>query len=212
VVLEGLVRLHSAQQDTSSGLLLLAILLSAADPPVRLAFLAGVPGEVLLRLLAEVAAADEGDKTGSSAHPTPQNRACSFKQWQAHQPGASGALDLTGALAQVAGRVSDVPSRQAVLQVLLWCFFEVVPPRQHQQQEEEEEEQQQQHEEGLQQGAACSSGSCSGGGVQCGMQAQQLLAAAQRGMLWAPSTGEGQPTMGMLKDLLVQPHTFLLLA
>jgi hypothetical protein len=150
-------------------LLLLSILLSSAPRPVRLAFLAGVPGEVLLRLLGEVAAGEEGVAQEGSAATHPLGHACSFHQWQAPGAASPGALGLADALAQTEGVVSQTTTRQAVLQVLLWCFCVVVPPLQ----------------------LGCSSRSSSGG-VHAVGHAQQLLLAAQRGALWAPCTGEGR--------------------
>jgi hypothetical protein len=174
VVLEAALWEHQGQRlgGMWSGLLLLVVLLSAADPTVRLAFLAGVPGGVLLRLLGEVAAGEEGTAREGS---TPPSTPCTFQQWQAKDTGPGGACVLAAALARGEGVLRPIPTRQAVLQVLLWCFFEVVP-QQEQQQEDDSK----------------NSSSGRDGGADGVQQAQQLLLAAQLGLLWAPGAGEGR--------------------
>jgi hypothetical protein len=174
----------------SPGLLLLAIMLSVADPTVRLAFLAGVPGEVLLRLLRDLEAGEEG-----AAKPAPKlagqtdgctAATCTFRLWQSGQ----GALGLQDKLQGAAGSWSRMGTRQALLQVLLWCFFEVVPLQQQQQQQQE------QHEEGkeaeAQQAAAASSSSSSSAssGRHSARHVQQMAAAARTGVVMEPLGGE----------------------
>jgi hypothetical protein len=167
-----------------SGLLLLSILLSAADPPVRLAFLAGVPGEVLLRLLAEVAAAGEGPderradvagQEGSTQDRAPDKAAAAvggFMAWRT----SVGALELGYHLLERRTAADAVPTRQAVLQVLLWCFFEVVPPQQQQQQQQEVD-------------STPTTDSSSSDALPA-EHMQVLRVAAERGALWSSSQGE----------------------
>jgi hypothetical protein len=183
VVLEGLMREQHTQglQRLGSGLLLLSILLSAADPPVRLAFQAGVPGEVLLRLLGRIAGVGATQEGGTPTTPPCSPRI--FQQWQVQGVGPPGATGLSAALAQGEGALSVIPSRQSALQVLLWCFFEVAPPQQQQQQEEKEEEQVSDQE-------AAESSSSSESVVPGVQQVQRLLQAAQGGAVWVPGSGE----------------------
>jgi hypothetical protein len=185
VVLEGLLRDEHVTGGwrLSSGLLLLAVLLSVADPPVRLAFLAGVPGEVLLRLLGEVAA---GGRVVEKAGTLTTTLSTVFQQWQAQGVGLQGALGLADALAQGQGVLRPIPTRQAVLQMLLWCFFEVAPPQQQQQQK------QQQQLDTPKQETADDSNSSSSRRVHNAQQEPQLLQAAQQGAVWMPGRLDGE--------------------
>jgi hypothetical protein len=85
VALEGCMLEHQGQRMgcTLQGLLLLAIMLSVADPLARMTFLAGVSGEVLLRLLAEVAAGEEGPRNRKARHLTYMGSCSSRHHWQA---------------------------------------------------------------------------------------------------------------------------------
>jgi hypothetical protein len=175
----------------SPGLLLLVVLLSAADPPVRLAFLAGVPGEVLLRLLGEVAAGEEGAaQEGDSAG---KRSAVQFNLWLVDE-GGEGALGLQDKLQRAAGSWKQINTRQAVLQVLLWCFFEVAPPKQQQQDDEEEEAVAGPEATASDRDSSSSSSSSgSGGGARSSHHSaehvQQLVTAARNGVLLEPHEG-----------------------
>jgi hypothetical protein len=179
VVLEGCVWEHQAGRlgGMWSGLLLLVILLSSAPRTVRLTFLAGVPGEVLLRLLTDVAAGGTALDASRAQAGMAGPKGClddavgAFMEWHTQAAGC-GALVFSDVLAGLSRAGDVIPTRQAVLQVLLWCFFEVVPPQQQQQQ------------------ATDGSGTSSSHGASSGEHAAALQLAAQQGALWASSQGE----------------------
>jgi hypothetical protein len=177
VVLEACLWEHQGQRTGGmwSGLLLLSVMLSMADPTVRMTFLAGIPGEVLLRLLGEVAAGEEGAAPAQAdiAGPGASRPAAKagFMQW----PSGCGALGLTAVLDQLGVAGVAIPTRQSVLQVLLWCFFEVASPQQQKQQDDS---------------TTTTSSSSSSPPELSPEHTQELQVAAQQGALWSSSQGE----------------------
>jgi hypothetical protein len=172
----------------SPGLLLLVILLSAADPPVRLAFLAGLPGEVLLMLLAAAAGEEGAAQEGGSAARGPGNSAVSegtFHLWQSDQGGA-GALGLQDRLQLAAGIWNRLGTRHTVLLVLLWCFFEVAPL-----QEQQEVAGQEAARSSSASSSSCS-GKCSSSSGRGVNHVHQLAVAARHGTVLAAHGGEVQ--------------------
>jgi hypothetical protein len=166
-----------------SGLLLLTILLSSADATVRLAFLADLQGEVLLRLLGEVASGKQQTDSAGHTEDGLDDASGSFVQWQA----AAGASGLAYQMAGSRRKEGLVPRQQAVLQVLLWCFFEVAPPQQQQQQQQVAEE------EEVASSSSSSASSCSKSDYLSAEHMQVLQQAAERGVLWSSTRGEHWP-------------------
>jgi hypothetical protein len=109
-------------------------------------------------------------------------------------------LWFESALLQGCQAVNLVPTRQAVLQVLLWCFFEVAPPQQQEEAANRSGTSTNTSDStsntigssnGSTTTSSSSSSSSSGGGVAHGHEhMRQLLHAAHHGALWAPSEGE----------------------